>query len=248
MTYRATRLSATRLLFASALALTLVNTTLPARADVPQPVTAAAVAKQIETRLRAFMDFQGLQVEVVPRDDESTQQGHFQSIGVSCDLATANQFAFRDFRIKASDVTLKLEKLFADKPQVEKLAGGKTEISGRVLEADMNAELQKNGSWVQRSSLQNVAVHFEDDAIRFTGQCKDLLGAQVEVTGTLKVREATLLDFSPTEVKVNGIPVPMALVRSLMKKLNPLYNFSDLPLQPTIDKVTVTKGYILVQG
>jgi hypothetical protein len=238
-----------RLIFASVVALTLVGSVRPAGAAVPVVVTAQAVAEQIETQLRGCMQFESLKVEVVPFPDKvCAQQGHFQSVGVSCDRAQSGQFVFRDFQVKACDVTLNLEKLFAAKPTVEKTAGGKTEITGRVLAADLNAVLQKNGSWVQHSGLTNMAVHFSDGAIQFTGEAKDLCGAEVEVTGGLKIREATRLDFAPTGAKVNGFPVPVVLVKGLLKKLNPLYNFGELPLQPTINQVTITTEYILVQG
>jgi hypothetical protein len=244
-------LRSARLFLVPALAFTLVSFVRPARAAVPTPITAGAVAKQMETQLRSCMDFDGLQVVVTPFDDDAqTQQGHFQSINISCTVARSGEFAFRDFSVKSTDVTLALDKLFADKPSTVKLAGGgKTEISGRVLCTDMNTMLQKgSSSWVRSSGLTNMAIAFADGAITFSGESKDLCGAKVEVTGGITIREASMIDFSPTDAKVNGFAVPVALLKGLLKKLNPLYNFGELPLQPTIDKVTITTEYILVQG
>jgi hypothetical protein len=240
-----------RLFLVSALVLSLIGAGSVARAAVPNPVTAEAVAKQIDTQLRGCLDFDGLKVTVVPCDDKACAgQGHFQTIEVTCDAARVQQFAFRDFHVKASDVTLDLDKLFADKPAVKRLpGGGQTTICGKVLEADMNALLKDNHSaWIRNSGLKNMTVKFTEGAITFAGDAKQLLGAHVEVTGGIKVHDASLMDFVPTGAKVNEIPVPIVLVKDLLSKFNPLYNFADLPLSPTIETVTISTGYILVQG
>jgi hypothetical protein len=241
----------TRWFLVSAVSLLLIGAGSAARAALPNPVTGDAVAKQIETQLRGCLEFEGLKVAVVECDDKTcAAQGHFQTIDVTCDVARVQQFAFRDFHVTASDVTIDLAKLFADKPSVVRLpGGGKTTICGRVLETDMNALFRDNHSaWITNSGLKNITIKFTDGALTFAGDAKDLLGAHVEVTGGVKIHDGSLMDFVPTVALVNGTSVPVVLVRDLLKKLNPLYNFADLPLGPTIESVTIATGYILVQG
>jgi hypothetical protein len=239
----------TRFLLASALAFVLVTAYLPARAAIPQPVTPEAVAKQLATKMQQRFEVQGLRIEVVPFDDDAqTQQGHFQSIALQAEAAIIEGVSVRDFFVRCDDVTLDLEKLFADKIEVCRLAPGKCTVSGKLLEADLNKVLQQDSRWARESGLKDMRVQLLEGAVKFTAKAKQLLGAQVEMIGTLDVRDHSKIELTPTATQINGVPIPVGLVKGLLKKLNPICDFAGVPMQPTLEKVTVTPEYILVQG
>ena len=216
--------------------------------QVPSPVTPAAVAQQLQTRLEQDWQVENLRLEVVPYSDYWTQQGRFQYISLSADRATQGLVCIRDFFIKVFDVTLKLPELFADPVRVMTVSRSRSLISGRLTPDDMNMMLSPQGAWGQKSSISDIKAEFLDGSIRFTAKYKMLFGSDLEMTGMLHVAGDQEVDFEPTAAKVNGIPLPAGPVKSVMKAMNPLVNFQDVPLQPTIESVTITPEYILVRG
>ena len=56
------------------------------------------------------------------------------------------------------------------------------------------------------------------------------------------------INFVPTAVSVNGIPLPAGPLRSMLSKLNPLIDFANIPLQPRVDEIKVEKDYILIKS
>ncbi|HEY3397291.1 MAG TPA: DUF2993 domain-containing protein [Armatimonadota bacterium] len=221
----------------------------PAGAEVPRPVTVQAVAQQIETKMRSSFELTNPRIEVVPFDDDSyTQQGRFQWIALSADLVKQENVSSRDFFFKVYDVTLNLDHLFAERILVDKLSSGRSVISARIDETDMNAAIAHGSNWTRNSSIDDMRIEFLDGAVRFTGKYKAFFGSDLEMLGTLSVTDDQAVNFNPTAAKINSIPLPAGPLKGLLKKLNPIFNFNKVPLQPTIETVTVRPGYILLRG
>ncbi len=221
----------------------------PGTAEVPNPVTPEAVAQQIETKMRQRFEVENLKVEVMPFDDDYyTQQGRFQWIVVSADKAMRDGVAIRDFFTKVFDVTVDLEPLFAEIIVINKLSSGRHIITARIYEVDMNVMLGLEGDWTRNSGIRDMQVDCQEGILKFTGKYKWIVVSAIELIGTLKVVDRSRVDFEPTAAKINGIPLPAGPLKSLLRKLNPVLDFQEVPLQPTIESVTITTEYILVQG
>lgn len=221
----------------------------PAVAEIPQPVTVQAVAQQIETKVRQRFEAENLRVEVMPFDDDYyTQQGRFQWIVVSADKAMRDGVAIRDLFIKTFDVTLELEPLFAENIVINTLSSGRNIITARLYEADMNTMLSLEGDWQCNSGLQDMQVDCQDGTLKFTGKYKWIVVSDIELIGTLKVMDHSQVDFEAQSAKMNGIPLPAGPLKSILRKLNPVIDFQNVPLEPPIESVTITTEYILVRG
>ncbi len=129
------------------------------------------------------------------------------------------------------------------------LAGRPTEV--RITEAELNSKLQQS---LQSSpgpggaaTVKATTVHLEADRLRGTFTV-NLKGKDVYLTlgGTLAVSNGTLV-FTPTDVRMGSLPVPMALIEpTLRDRLNQMREHMKLP--EYIGNVRVENGELVLEG
>ena len=206
-------------------------------------VTTEGVRNRISQKIHGKYHVENLQIKVVPfASDYWTQQGRFQAIVVSADRVTRKGIDIRKVYIKAFDVTLDIAELYKE-GDVETTSRRNTTLSVRVYKGDLNKLLAK-----KKSTIQNLHVEFQDHKLVVTGKYQLLFGYNLRMVGKLQVKNRRQVDFVPTAASVNNIPLPTGPLRQVLSKLNPLVDFHELPLRPSIDKVEIKDDYILVNG
>ncbi len=205
--------------------------------------TAEGVRNRISQKIRSKFKVTNLVIKVVPfQSDYWTQRGRFQAIVISADKIERKAIAIRKIYIKGFDVTLDIEDLYQE-GDVETKSCKKTSFSGRVYKDDLNKLLA-----LKKTSIKNLRVEFEDNKLVFTGTYNFAFGHNLRMVGVLKVENRTKINFVPTAVSVNGIPLPAGPLRSVLSKLNPLFDSSKVPLKPKIDQVNIESDYVLLKS
>ena len=233
------RLHNRRAILAIALVALLATTAMLAYAIV----TVEGVRNRISQRIRSKFKVENLVIKVVPFESGSwTQQGRFETIVVSADKIERKTIAIRKIYIKAFDVVLDIEELYKD-GDIRTKSRKRTVFSGRVYKDDLNKMLA-----LKQSSIENLRVDFEGNKLVFTGRYRLAFGHNLRMVGELKVKDHRKIDFVPTAVSINGLPLPAGPLRTVVNKLNPLIDFAKIPLQPKVDEIKMEKDYILIRS
>ena len=206
-------------------------------------VTAEGVRNRISQKIRDKFKVTNLVIKVIPfQSDYWTQRGRFQAIVISADKIERKSIALRNVYIKGFDVTLDIEGLYQE-GDIETKSRKKTVFSARVYKDDLNKLLA-----LKETSIENLHVEFEDNKLVFTGRYHFAFGHNLRMVGVLKVENRTKINFVPTAVSVNGIPLPAGPLRSMLSKLNPLIDSNKVPLKPNIDQINIASDYVLLKG
>ena len=206
-------------------------------------VTVEGVRNRISDKIRSKFKLQNLVIKVIPFvSDSLTQQGRFQSIVISADKIERKGIALRQIYIKAFDVTLDIVQLY-EEGDVETKSCKRTSFSGRVYKADLNKLLA-----LKKTPIENLKVSFENKKLVFTGKYKLAFGHNLRMVGDLRIEKRRKINFIPTAVSVNGIPLPAGPLRSMTKKLNPLIDFDKIPLKPRVDQIKIENDYVLIKS
>ncbi len=227
----------------SILAMTLVALVATTAMLAYATVTVEGVRNRISQKIRLKFKVENLVIKVVPFESDSwTQQGRFQSIVVAADKIHRKGIAIRNIHIKAFDVVLDIKELYGD-GDIKTKSRQKTVFSGRAYKDDLNKMLA-----LKKSPIENLRVDFENNKLVFTGKFRFAFGHNLRMVGELRVEDHRKINFVPTAVSVNGIPLPAGPLRSMLSKLNPLIDFANIPLQPKVDEIKVEKDYILIKS
>ncbi len=206
-------------------------------------VSAEGVRNRISSKIREKYEVKNLVVKVVPfQSDYWTQRGRFKSIVISADRIERKGIAIRNAYTKAFDVTLDIRELY-EELDVETKSRKKTVFSGRIYKDDLNKLLV-----FKETPIEDLAIEFEDNKLVCTGTYRFGFGHSLRMVGELNVEEHRKVNFVPTAVSVNGIPLPAGPLRAMLNKLNPLIDFQTIPLKPRIDEIEIKDNYILIKG
>jgi len=220
-----------------------------AAAQVPDPVTPEAIAQRIETRIREKFTATNLEVQVVPFDDPSyTQQGRLQWVVISADKLEQDVFTVQQIFIKALDTTLDLDQLFATNSDVVRKVPGRSIVTAFVSEENLNKMIGPESSLAKNSGIEELKMQVLPGQLRITGKYHPFFDADLELIGRLEVAERYNINFIPVSAKFNGVPLPQGLLRGLLKKMNPILDFHDVPMGPSVDQVVVDDHRVLITG
>jgi hypothetical protein len=220
-----------------------------ALAEVPNPVTPEAIAQRIEMRIRDKFTATGLEIQVIPFDDPSyTQQGRLQWVSISAETLEQDVFTVQQVFIKVFDTTLDLDLLFAEKFDVARKVPGRSIVTAFVSEADLNKMIGPESSLSKNSGIEELKMEVLPGQLRITGKYHPFFDADLEMIGRIEVADGYNINFVPLSAKFNGVPLPQGLLRGLLKKLNPILDFHDVPMGPSVDQVVVDDKRILITG
>ena len=124
----------------------------------------------------------------------------------------------------------------------------------RITEAELNSKLQQgmqetSGTPGGATALKAATIHLESDKLVGTFTIS-VSGKDVYVTlgGTVAVQDGAL-QFTPTEMKMGSLPVPIAAVESTLRaKLNSPQMRDLMRLPPSIKDIRIQDGELVVRG
>jgi hypothetical protein len=104
------------------------------------------------------------------------------------------------------------------------------------------------GSWVERSDMKDLKVDLQEGQVELSGIYEGFFNSHVQMTGELHVREQRYIDLEPISARVNRASFPPGPLKQLLRKLNPIMDFYEVPLQPQINSVTVANDEIRISS
>ena len=214
-----------------------------ANAALAGPVTPEKVRDKIVKIIKEKWTCKNLQVKVIPfQSDSMTQAGRFQAIVFQADAISRKHITVAPIYVKAFDVTIDIYTLFY-KNKIRTSKRKKTVVEAKMSETDLNKLLQ-----MKDMPIKDPAVDFGDNILTFTGEYAAVFGHRLLMEAKLQIVDHCKINLVPTKVKINGIPLPAGPVRSLLSKVNPLLDMSEVPLQPRLDTITITPTHIIMKG
>ncbi len=210
---------------------------------VAEAVTAAQVAQRLKEKIMRRWEVEKLEVAVVPYASQTmTDQGRFKSISVRADAATQKGITIRPMFVKGSDVAIDLPPLFGPDYKLQTRQVGKTWLHVEMSENDVNEGLNR-----AQNVVPDLKAELRDGQIVLTGTYRLIVGNKFRMAGKLECKDGYRINFVPTAVKVNGIPVPVAALKPVLGKINPLLDTSEVVLSPRISSIEIADGKMVVE-
>lgn len=192
---------------------------------------------------------QRLTVELGEGTPAEHLRGFFRRIRVTFEDGALDQLAVASAVLEADEVHYDLHALLAGEAPLPRRVG-ETRLAVQIRQDAVNAVLDaKRGSL----GVRNPAVRLEDDALHFSGGIRLLfLNSQLDVRGTLDVRDGHQVHFRPDRLAVSSIRLPGAVVRGIARRFNPVVDLSRAPwwetFRPRLDEVEVSRGHMWVRS
>ncbi len=230
------RLHRTWLILAAAVALLLVVAVLAYAA-----VSAGDVQRKLLAKLGSKWDVKNLSLSVIPYASQArTDKGQFAEISVKADAAERRDKHIRivDVYISARDVALDLNALWRHN-EVKILSRRLGNCHVRLLEADVNKLLA-----LKKTPIENLRASFANGQVTFTGKYR----FNVKLVGNVSIHNGYEIWFEPTQASIGVVGIPVGIVKQFLKRLNPIIDMSEVPLQPHLRSIQVSNHVIMVTG
>ncbi len=212
----------------------------PAAAEA---VTAEQVAERLRGKITRRWEVKNLDVKVVPYDSQQlTDQGRFKAISVRADAATQKGITIRPMFVKGTDVAIDLPPLFGPDYKLRTRHVGKTEMHVEMAEDDVNEGLSR-----AQDVVPDLKAELENGQIVLTGTYRFIIGNKFRMAGKLECKDGYRINFVPTAVKVNRMPVPVSVLKPVLGKINPLLDTSEVVLSPRISSIVIKDGKMIVE-
>ncbi len=206
-------------------------------------VDPADVQQRLHKKLGKRWTCKKLVVKVTPYESQAeTDRGHFRSILIKTDAATRKGLTIAPLMLKSYDVVLDLNALYKDNEIVTK-SRRTTHIEAKMTEQDLNK------LWLTKDMpIKQLHVDLGDGDVTCTGVYKLGWGNRLKLIGEFEVKKETELHFKAKGGWINGVPLPLGLLNQVLKLMNPLLTFQDLPFAPRIKQFIIKDTYVAIKG
>ncbi len=206
-------------------------------------VTPQKVEDKMANIIQSRWTCKNLVIKAIPfQNDTLTQQGRFQAIVFQADSIYRKGITVAPVYIKAFDVTVDTYQLFY-KNTVRTPKRQKTIIDAKISESDLNKLLV-----MKEMPIKEPQVKFGNGKLTFTGKYTAMFNHNLLMEAKLQVEKNSKVNLVPTKVSVNKVPLPAGPVKSLLSKINPLLDTSDMPLEPRFSTIIITPKFIELKG
>ncbi len=227
----------------TALVMALVALAMTLVATAAEAVTADQVAQRLKEKIMRRWEVENLKVNVTPYESQAlTDQGRFKAISVRADAATQKGITVRPMFVKGTDVAIDLPPLFGPDYKLQTRHVDKTWLHVEMSEKDVNEGLNR-----AQDVVRDLKAELRDGQIILTGTYRLIVGNKFRMAGKLECKDGYRINFVPTAVKVNGIPVPVMALKPVLGKINPLLDTSEVVLSPRISSIEIADGKMIVE-
>jgi len=210
---------------------------------VAEAVTAADVARKLREEILATFECEDLEVSVVAYPDQRlTDQGRFKSVTVRAGSASRAGIVMRPLYTKGTDVVFDMAKMMGNPSSIDTKSRGATVVHVEITEDDLTKGLR-----MAQDVIPDLAATLNGGQITLTGTYRLLVGNKFKMAGKLVTKDGYKIDFVPTAVKVNGVPIPVSGIKVVLAKINPLLDMSTVVMKPKMTTMTVENGKLVVE-
>jgi len=205
--------------------------------DAPWPSGLGSVELVLDNFPLPRFDAQGLRVVLEPADAVGARKGRFRRIVIQCRELLYRGLVLENVRLEARDVQINLPKLLQDK-EIYFLDVGDIRPDATVRADTLVAYLQQKARW-----LKNPQVTL-DGGLRVQGRAgPGAVAAEAAVALSPDKKAVTLaLD----RLSWGGVPLPLFLARSTVRKNFSLEENNDVPFPVKVDSIVLRDGALTV--
>ena len=203
-----------------------------------------AIKVRVEKALKKyFKDPEEMEFEFFPTPKNKLALGFFSRIDVKVKNSKVKVLKVKEGTFSFRGLVLKLTNLYRDGDvRIKELENTKFDFV--VTEQSINEAIAE-----KKLPLKNPRLKINLGQLYFKGSFRTLFfKSHVETKGRLEVKNKTHVYFYPDRLKLNSLPIPGFVKKSLSKKINPIINLDKFDFIKSIDSIQLMQGYIRFKG
>jgi hypothetical protein len=199
-----------------------------------------AIGKRVKKALeRYFKDPEFFEVLIYPTPKEKVPLGYFSRIDVKFRNAHVKVLRVKEGSIRIYGLKVNLTNLYRDGTlRIREV--GDTKFHFSITEEAMNQAIKDKNLPVDGARLR-----ISPGRLAFSASFKTLfIRSHVETKGRLVIEDKTKIHFYPDRLKLNRVPIPGFVKKTLSRKINPILDLDDFEFIKSIDVIELKHGLI----
>ena len=200
--------------------------------------------KKIKERVKSalhkyFKEPEYISVKFFPTRKGDLAAGYFSRIDVNVRNAKVKELKISEGFFSFREITVKLFNLYRDGDlRIKRLKD--TQFRFTVTEESINAAVLE-----KKLPLKNARLAILPGQLYFRGFFKTLFfKSHVETKGRLAIKNNKHIYFYPDRLKLNSLPIPGFVKKTLSRKINPIIDLDDFNFIQSITEINLQKGLV----
>ena len=180
-----------------------------------------------------------IKVKFFPTKKGDLTAGYFSRIDVNVRNAKVKELKVEEGFFSFRDITIKLFDLYRDgNLRIKDLKD--TQFRFTVTEESINSAILE-----KKLPLKNARLAILPGQLYFRGFFKTLFfKSHVETKGRLVIKNNKPIYFYPYRLKLNSLPIPGFVKKTLSRKINPIIDLDDFNFIQSIAEINLQKGLV----
>ncbi len=220
---------------------------------VEDPAITAMIASNpaiLESKLKAAMlkeieNPESINIEIEHISPQETALGRFKKIKVTAARSTTQDIVVDKAVIEFLDVALNTKKLIEnEKIRVVKKCTINLDVV--VKEEDLNKLLAIKA---KKNKLENPKIKLNEGNIELSGATRySIVKIEFWGKGNFSIKDDKEIWFHASKLKVNRVAMPRNFIGTIVKKINPILDFSKFAFNVNVESIKITKGQIRISS
>ncbi|MEE2924432.1 MAG: LmeA family phospholipid-binding protein [bacterium] len=200
--------------------------------------------EKIKSRVRDalhkyFKEPEYIKVKFFPTKKGDLASGYFTRIDVNVRNAKVKELKVEEGFFSFREITIKLFNLYRDGDlRIKDLKN--TQFRFTVTEESINAAILE-----KKLPLKNARLAILPGQLYFRGYFKTLFfKSHVETKGRLAIKNNKHIHFYPDRLKLNSLPIPGFVKKTLSRKINPIIDLDDFNFIQSIAEINLQQGLV----
>lgn len=218
---------------------------------IPDPTITAKITQDpnlIETKLKAAMlkeieNPESIKIDIQHISPQDTALGKFKKIYVTAKKSTVSDIVVDSAIIEFLDVALNTKKLIEEE-KIRPVNKCTINMDVIVKETDLNKLLDKKA---KKNRIDHPKVRLNNGNIELSGSTKyGFVKVEFWAKGNFSVKNNKEILFHASKMKVNRISMPRNFIGTIIKKINPILDFSKFSFNVNVSSIQITDGQIRI--
>lgn len=220
---------------------------------VEDPAITAKIAANpqiIETKLKAAMlkeieNPESITIDVEHISPTETALGRFKKIKVAAVRSTISNIVIDKARIEFLEVALNTKKLIEEE-KIRLVNKCTINMDVSVKEDDLNKLLALKA---KKNRVDNPRVRLNNGNIELSGSTKyGFVKVEFWGKGNFSIKDNREIWFYASKLKVNRVAMPRNFIGTIVKKINPILDFSKFSFNVNVETIKITDGQIRISS
>lgn len=178
-------------------------------------------------------------------DSISTLSGKFSRLRLKALGSSSKQFRIHRIEFDLTEPKINMRKLW-EKEKIELVRTKELKFSLIINEKDINDYFKSD---TKKRKIKNPYIRIKENGIELSGKANWwIFKTSFKLRGRFIVMNETEIHFKADKIKVSILPLPRSLLNGVMKKVNPIYDLSELPFPVKIGKIRTINKRIIIES